>query len=277
MRTETGNIQQQTAFSQNIELCREVIFDLRYADITSYTGLAESTMISYDTRGVSPYLTLAKKIADLYCVSIERLCGCELNYDIEEVLNMQVAFINRIGGIPIRLYKEKILTEINSHLTISRYDIYKSLAIIFRQMISDLHRFGKYVPIEKDEQLISNFTKNFHNLHTLVKINYRKLGKATDISIGNLTRLEQGNEPMLSSVIKFADFFGVTITQMLSAEPDFDYAKIEKEIALKSTIKNERPAIPDSAIRERKKQITNRLDKEQAEKLITKWLNKVNA
>ncbi len=277
MRTETGNIQQQTAFSQNIELCREVIFDLRYADITSYTGLAESTMISYDTRGVSPYLTVAKKIADLYCVSIERLCGCELNYDIEEVLNMQVAFINRIGGIPIRLYKEKILTEINSHLTISRYDIYKSLAIIFRQMISDLHRFGKYVPIEKDEQLISNFTKNFHNLHTLVKINYRKLGKATDISIGNLTRLEQGNEPMLSSVIKFADFFGVTITQMLSAEPDFDYAKIEKEIALKSTIKNERPAIPDSAIRERKKQITNRLDKEQAEKLITKWLNKVNA
>ncbi len=277
MRTETGNIQQQTAFSQNIELCREVIFDLRYADITSYTGLAESTMISYDTRGVSPYLTVAKKIADLYCVSIERLCGCELNYDIEEVLNMQVAFINRIGGIPIRLYKEKILTEINSHLTISRYDIYKSLAIIFRQMISDLHRFGKYVPIEKDEQLISNFTKNFHNLHTLVKINYRKLGKATDISIGNLTRLEQGNEPMLSSVIKFADFFGVTITQMLSAEPNFDYAKIEKEIALKSTIKNERPAIPDSAIRERKKQITNRLDKEQAEKLITKWLNKVNA
>ncbi len=277
MRTETGNIQQQTAFSQNIELCREVIFDLRYSDITSYTGLAESTMISYDTRGVSPYLTVAKKIADLYCVSIERLCGCELNYDIEEVLNMQVAFINRIGGIPIRLYKEKILTEINSHLAISRYDIYKSLAIIFRQMISDLHRFGKYVPIEKDEQLTSNFTKNFHNLHTLVKINYRKLGKATDISIGNLTRLEQGNEPMLSSVIKFADFFGVTITQMLSAEPNFDYAKIEKEIALKSTIKNERPAIPDSAIRERKKQITNRLDKEQAEKLITKWLNKVNA
>lgn len=41
-------LQKQLAFSSNIEMCREVIFGLRYSDITSYTGLPESTMISYD-------------------------------------------------------------------------------------------------------------------------------------------------------------------------------------------------------------------------------------
>jgi hypothetical protein len=55
-------LQKQIMFSKNIECCREVIFDLRYLDITAYTGLAESTMISYDTKAVSPYITVAKKM-----------------------------------------------------------------------------------------------------------------------------------------------------------------------------------------------------------------------
>ena len=50
-------LQKQIMFSKNIECCREVIFDLRYLDITAYTGLAESTMISYDTKAVSPYIS----------------------------------------------------------------------------------------------------------------------------------------------------------------------------------------------------------------------------
>ena len=50
-------LQKQIIFSKNIECCREVIFDLRYLDITAYTGLAESTMISYDTRAFSPYIS----------------------------------------------------------------------------------------------------------------------------------------------------------------------------------------------------------------------------
>ena len=54
------------------------------------------------------------------------------------------------------------------------------------------------------------------------------------MSIGNLTRLAQGNEPMLSAVIKLADFFGVSISQMLSANPNFNYEKIEKEIEEKT-------------------------------------------
>lgn len=101
--------------------------------------------------------------------------------------------------------------------------------------------------------------------------------KAADISIGNLTRLEQGSEPMLSAVIKLADFFGVSITQMLSDNPNFDYEKIQKEISIKNTIANVRPPISESKRREQNKQRADILDKAQMEKLVSKWLAKVNA
>ena len=142
-------------------------------------------------------------------------------------------------------------------------------------MISDLHRFGKYVSIEKDEQIISNFTRNFHNLHTYVKVNYRKIDKATGISIGNLTRLEQGNEPMLSSVIRLADFFGISISQLLSEKPNFDYDKISDEIVLKIKIANKRTEISNTKIREMNRLKADVLDNSQAKKLISLFLNKV--
>ncbi|MBQ8658071.1 MAG: helix-turn-helix transcriptional regulator [Clostridia bacterium] len=269
-------LQKQIMFSKNIECCREVIFDLRYLDITAYTGLAESTMISYDTRAVSPYITVAKKIADMYCTDIERLCGDEIYFDIEEVLELQVSFIKRLGGIEIKPYKEKILVEIDKHLTLWKYEVYELLSKIFRELISDLHRRGKYIRIEKDEQIIENFTKNFHNLHTFVKINYRKLGKAIDMSIGNLTRLEKGNEPMLSAVIKLADFFDVSITQMLSENPNFNYEKIQKGIDNKKSIANLAPAISNKKIKKDRNLRIDLLDKEQVKKLIIKWLNKID-
>ena len=235
-------LERQLAFSRNIECCREVIFDLRYLDVTNYIGLAESTMISYDTRAVSPYITVAKKIADLYCRDIERLCGDDINFDIEEVLSLQAVFIKRLGGVDIKPYKEKILAEVDKHLNLSKYEVYNLLSKIFRDMISDLHNSGRYIKIETDEKIIENFTKNFHDLHTYVKINYRKLGKAIDMSIGNLTRLEKGNEPMLSAVIKLADFFGISINQMFLEKPNFDYVKIQKTIERKATIAN-RPTV----------------------------------
>ena len=73
------------------------------------------------------------------------------------------------------------------------------------------------------------------------------------MSIGNLTRLAQGNEPMLSAVIKLADFFGVSITQMLSEKPNFDYEKIQKEIERKTGISNLPPVISDKAIKKDRK------------------------
>ena len=268
-------LERQVMFSKNIEGCREVIFDLRYVDITAYTGLAESTMISYDTKSVSPYITVAKKIADMYCTDIERLCGDEIYFDIEEVLSLQVAFINRLGEIDIKPYKEKILAEIDKYLSLSKYEVYQLLSQTFREIISDLHHSGKYVKIETDKSIIENFIKNFHDLHSFSKINYRKLGKAIDMSIGNLTRLAQGNEPMLSAVIKLADFFGVTITQMLSDNPNFDYEKIQKEIEDKTSIANLPPVISDKKIKKDRKLRIELLDKNQVKKLIGKLFNKI--
>lgn len=269
-------LQKQIMFSKNIESCREVIFDLRYLDITAYTGLAESSMISYDTKAVSPYITVAKKIADMYCTEIERLCGDEIYFDIEEVLSLQVVFIKRLGGVEIKPYKENILAEMNKYLTLSKYDVYKLLSQTFRDIITELHRDGKYIKIETDKEIIENFTKNFHDLHTFVKINYRRLGKAIDMSIGNLTRLAQGNEPMLSAVIKLSDFFGVSITQMLSDNPNFNYEKMQREIAGKTSIANLPPAISDKKIKKDRSLRVELLDLVQSKKIIIKWLNKVN-
>ena len=265
-------LERQISFSRNIECCREVIFDLRYLDITTYIGLAESTMISYDTRAVSPYITVAKKIADLYCTDIERLCGDEIYFDIEEVLSLQVAFIKRLGDIEIKPYKEKILAEMDKHLMLSKYEVYKLLSKTCRDIISDLHRDGRYIKIETDETIVENFTKNFHDLHAFSKINYRKLGKAIDMSIGNLTRLAQGNEPMLSAVIKLADFFGVSINQMLSENPNFDYEKIQKEIEGKTSIANLPPVISDKKIKKDRNLRIELFDTLQARKIIEKWL-----
>ena len=269
-------LERQIMFSKNIESCREVIFDLRYLDITAYTGLAESTMISYDTKAVSPYITVAKKISDMYCTDIERLCGDEIYFDIEEVLSLQVAFIKRLGGVDIKPYKEKILAEMNKYLTLSKYEVYKLIAKTFRDIITDLHRNGKYITIEIDESIIENFTRNFHDLHDNLKINYRKLGRAIDMSIGNLTRLAQANEPMLSAVIRLADFFGVSISQMLSENPDFDYEKIQKEIEGKTGISNLPPFISNKKIKKDRGLRIELLDIGQSKKLIAKWLNKTN-
>jgi len=269
-------LQKQIMFSKNIECCREVIFDLRYLDITAYTGLAESTMISYDTKAVSPYITVAKKIADLYCTDIERLCADEIYFDIEEVLSLQVAFIKRLNGIGIKSYKEKILAEMDKYLSLSKYEIYNLISKTFRDIIYDLHCGGKYVKIEADESIVENFTRNFHDLHDNLKINYRKLGKAIDMSIGNLTRLAKGNEPMLSAVIKLADFFGVSINQMLSEKPNFDYEKIQKEIENKTSIANLPTAISNKKIKKDRDLRIGHLEISQSKRSIAKWLNEID-
>ena len=147
---------------------------------------------------------------------------------------------------------------------------------MFRDIIYDLHCGGRYIKIKTDERIVENFTRNFHDLHDNLKINYRKLGKAIDMSIGNLTRLAKGNEPMLSAVIKLADFFGVSITQMLSENPNFDYEKIQKEIEGKTSNANLPSAISDKKIKKDRALRIELLDKKQARKLINKWLNKID-
>ena len=88
--------------------------------------------------------------------------------------------------------------------------------------------------------------------------------------------LEQGNELMLSSVIRLADFFGISISQLLSFNPNFDYDKISDGIALKTEIKNKRTDISNTKIREMNRLRIDILDNSQSKKLISLFLNKVN-
>ena len=66
---------------------------------------------------------MAKKVAD-----IERLCGDEIYFDIEEVLSSQVEFIKRLSKVDITPYKEKILAKIDKYLSLSKYDVYKLIS-----------------------------------------------------------------------------------------------------------------------------------------------------
>jgi hypothetical protein len=95
------------------------------------------------------------------------------------------------------------------------------------------------------------------------------------MSIGNLTRLAQGNEPMLSAVIKLADFFCVSITQLLSENPKFDYEKIQKEIEGKTSNANLLLAISDKKIKKDRKLRIELLNKRQIRKLLDNCLKKI--
>ncbi len=276
MRNFLNNTEKLSAFSQNIETCRECIFSLRYADITNYIGLSESTMISYDTKGVAPYITVADRIAKLYCTSIDRLCGNEILFNKEEVLNLLVLFIQRIGGIPVKLYKEKLLKDISVNVSLSTMDVYEKLIDCFQSMIKDLCRFDKFARIEKDESIVQNFTENFRKLRNNCRLSYRKLSTVLEISIGNLCRLEKGSEPMLSSVIAIADFFEITIAELLSPLPNFNYPKIAEALKEKTALSITRPPITQEAIKRDAKLRSDLLTAEQAQKLASRWLNTVN-
>ena len=81
---------------------------------------------------------------------------------------------------------------------------------------------------------------------------------------------------MLSAAIKLSDFFGVSINQMLSEKPNFDYEKIQKEIENKTSIANLSPTISNKKIKKDKSLRIGLFDIPQSKKLITKWLNRIN-
>ena len=81
---------------------------------------------------------------------------------------------------------------------------------------------------------------------------------------------------MLSAVIKMADFFGVTITQILSENPNFDYEKIQKTIDGKITIANAAPKISNRKIKKDGALRAEIINQTKMKSLITRWLNKIN-
>lgn len=259
----------QEIFSRNIGLCKTVFLGLTYEDITRYTGIPQPTMYSYDKYGVSPYISVAKQIAEFYCTDLDTLCRKELSYYIVERLNMLKRFIVRVGG-NFNGVKDRISAWIDKQLQVEEYAVYEELCKQLREEIARLNNEKRAVEISRDEKTVENFTRDFDSLHSNLGVSYRRISAALDISIGNLTRLKKGGEPMLETVIKLSAFFGVRIEQMIANEPKFDYIKLQQNVGKLNVKFGE---IPSNDIRFYDKMRANLLSKEQAKKLVVELLN----
>ncbi len=265
-----NNLEQgQETFSRNIGLSKTVFFGLTYEDITRYTGIPQPTMYSYDKYGVSPYISVAKQIAEFYCTDLDTLCRKELSYYIVDRLNMHKRFIARAGG-SFNGVKVAMSEWIDRQFNVSEYAVYEELCKQLREEIARLNNEKRAVEIDRDEKIVENFTRNFDSLHRNLGVSYRKISAALDISIGNLTRLKKGGEPMLETVIKLSAFFGVSIEQTIASEPEFDYIKLQRDVGKFNVRFGE---IPSNDIRFYDKMRANLLSKEEAKELVGELLN----
>ena len=259
----------QETFSRNIGLSKQGYFGLTYEDITRYTGIPQPTMLSYDKYEVSPYISVTKQIANLYCVDLDTLCHKDIGFYKVEQFQMLKRFIGRVGG-DYSAVKERINDWIEEQLSINELGIYEEMNKQLKAEIARLNKEERAVEINRDYRIAENFTRNFNNLHKNLGISYRKISTALDISIGNLTRLKKGGEPMLEIVIKLSAFFGVTIEQMLSDNPEFDYEHLHQEVG---KFNNHFGEIPSEDIHYYNHNKANLLTKEQARKLVDELLN----
>lgn len=260
-----NNLEQgQEIFSRNIGLCKTVFFGLTYEDITRYTGIPQPTMYSYDKYGVSPYISVAKQIAEFYCTDLDTLCRKELSYYIVDRFNMLKRFVGRVSG-SFNGVNVAMSSWIDKQLQVEEYAVYEELCKQLKIEIARLNNEKRAVEISRDEGIAENFTRNFESLHANLGVSYRRISAALDISIGNLTRLKKGGEPMLETVIKLSSFFGISIEQMLASKPEFDYIKLQQDVDKLNVRFGE---IPSNDIRFYDKMRTNLLSKEEAKKLV---------
>ena len=158
---------------------------------------------------------------------------------------------------------------IDEQFHVEEFGIYEEICNQLQMEIVRLNKEERAVEIKRDDRIADNFTRNFNNLHKNLGVSYRKISTALDISIGNLTRLKKGGEPMLETVIKLSAFFGVTIEQIISASPNFNYAHLQQEVGKFNVRFGEFP--PDGLHFYAHKR-ANLLTKEQAKKLIDELL-----
>ncbi len=265
-----NNLEQgQETFSRNISLCKTVFFGLTYEDITRYTGIPQPTMYSYDKYWVSPYISVVKQIAEFYCADLDTLCSKELSYYIVDRLNMLKRFIARADG-SFNGVKVAMSEWIDKQFNVSEYAVYEELCKQLKEEIARLNNEKRAVEIIRAEKIVENFTRNFDSLHSNLGVSYRRISGALDISIGNLTRIKKGGEPMLETVIKLSSFFGVSIEQMLASEPKFDYIKLQQVVGKPNVRFGE---VPSNDIRLYDKMRANLLSKEEAKQLVFELLN----
>lgn len=259
----------QETFSRNIGLSKQVYFGLTYEDITRYTGIPQPTMLSYDKYWVSPYISVAKQIAELYCADLDTLCRKDIGFYLVEQFQMFKRFLERVGGDYVAI-KNKMSIWIDEQLHVEEFGIYEEICNQLKVEIARLNNEERAVDINREERIAENFTRNFNNLHKNLGISYRKMSTALDISIGNLTRLKKGGEPMLETVIKLSAFFGVAIEQMIADSPDFNYEFLQQEVGKFNIRFGEFP--PEGLYYYAHKR-ANLLTKEQAKKLVDELLN----
>lgn len=259
----------QETYSKNIGLSKQVYFGLTYEDITRYTGIPQPTMLSYDKYWVSPYISVAKQIAELYCADLDTLCQKDIGFYIVEQLAMLKKFIERVDGDYVAV-KNRMSYWIDKQSHVEEFGIYEELCNQLQFEIGILNKEERAVKINRDESVAENFTKNFNNLHKNLGNSYRKISSALDISIGNLTRLKKGGEPMLETVIKLSAFYGVTIEQMISSNPHFNYGYLQQEVGKFNIRFGEFP--PEGLYYYAHKR-ANLLTKEQAKKLVEELLS----
>ncbi|MDE6586204.1 MAG: hypothetical protein K2K80_05960 [Clostridia bacterium] len=259
----------QETFSRNIGLSKQIYFGLTYEDITRYTGIPQPTMLSYDKYWVSPYISVAKQIAELYCVDLDTFCRKDIGFYKVEQFQLLKRFVSRVGGDYSNI-KEKINGWIEEQLSVNELGIYEEINNQLKAEIARLNKEERAVEIKRDDRIAENFSRNFNNLHKNLCVSYRKISTALDISIGNLTRLKKGGEPMLETVIKLSAFFGTTIEQMISDSPDFHYGYLQQEVG---KFNNRFGEISSEDIHLYNHKKANLLPKEQAKKLVDELLN----
>lgn len=260
----------QETFSRNIGLSKQVYFGLTYEDITRYTGIPQPTMLSYDKYWVSPYISVSKQIAELYCSDLDILCHKDIGfYLVDEQFEMLKRFVERVDG-EYDAVKSRASDWIDKQSHVEEFGIYEELCNQLKVEIAKLNKEERAVEINRDESVAENFTRNFNDLHKNLGISYRKISSALDISIGNLTRLKKGGEPMLETVIKLSAFFGVSIEQIISSNPHFNYGYLQQGVGKFNIRFGEFP--PEGLYFYAHKR-ANLLTKEQAKKLVDELLN----
>ncbi|MCD8200487.1 MAG: helix-turn-helix transcriptional regulator [Clostridia bacterium] len=243
------------------------------------TDILQPTMSSYDADNVftSPYLKTAKRIADMYCTTIERLCSYDIWFNVEDVLDMLIKFIKRAEGVYyIDEVQERVFLEIDKRTSITENNVYEILCDDFRRVIKEFFReLERIYYIEEDEEITKIFTANYKYLMSVCPVSYRKVSEVCKIGIGTLTRLKQGAEPNVSVLVRLADFFGVTISQLITPNPEFDLVKIVGESYTKTKLTDKEDPVPESEIRNLTTRRVNYMEKDKAKDFAMKYINQI--
>ncbi len=236
-----------TYFKINTDFCRKSVYGLRYLDVQAICGISEPSMLLYDSKGTAPSVSVAKEIAEMYCTTLDRLCSYPLG-DKTESLFLQLDFVKRCAFSDRLKYRPLYLTLLGEREEITKDELISLLSSVLDVILVDLRREGKLFTVQKDEGVAERFTKNFRILHSALNVSYREIGQFCDISIGNLTRLNTGAEPKLSTCISLAKYFGLSLSELLGDEP-LNLAKAALSVFGKRDMEEVFP-MPDEEIRD---------------------------